>query len=117
MAGKNWFTAQQFIDAIPGTAGIISAIARKVGCQWNTAQRYINDYPTIKKAYDNECESALDMAETVILKSIKDGDTGDAKWYLSRKGKRRGFAERHELEHTGKDGDVIRVSIATDDND
>ena len=27
----------EFIKAIPGTGGIISAIARKVDCEWNTA--------------------------------------------------------------------------------
>ena len=35
----NSYTAQTFIDAIPGTGGIVSAIARKVGCEWNTALR------------------------------------------------------------------------------
>jgi hypothetical protein len=35
--GKNKYTAEQFIKAIPGTGGIISAIARKVDCEWNTA--------------------------------------------------------------------------------
>jgi len=32
--GKNKYTAEQFIKAIPGTGGIISAIARKVDCEY-----------------------------------------------------------------------------------
>ena len=43
MAGSNQFTAKQFIKAIPGTGGIISALADKVGCGWHTAKRYIKD--------------------------------------------------------------------------
>lgn len=103
------YTTQIFIEAIPGTGGIISAIARKVGCDWDTARTWINKYPTVKIAYDNECETVLDMAESTVLKSIKDGDTQDAKWYLSKKGKHRGYAERVEV--TGADGEPFKVII------
>lgn len=102
--GKNLYTARQFIDAIPGTGGIISAIAKRVGCDWTTAKKYIYEYPTIKQAYDDECEAVADMAESVLIQSIKAGDTADAKWYLSRI--RRGkYAERHEV--TGADGEKL----------
>lgn len=94
MAGQ--YKAEDFIEAIPGTGGIISSIAKKVGCTWNTAQKFIKEHPTVKQAYDDECEGMLDLSETVILSSIKSGDSGDAKWYLSRKGKERGYAERIE---------------------
>ena len=106
------YKAQDFKDAIPGTGGIISSIARKVGCDWSTAKRWITEYPTVKQAYDDECESVLDMAEGVLLKNIKDGDSADAKWYLSRKGKRRGYVERQEVEH---DGDLV-VNLSWGDN-
>ena len=104
MANKNQYTAKQFIDAIPGTGGIISAIAKRVGCDWQTARKYVTEYPTIAAAYEAECEAVSDMAESVLITSIKNGDTADAKWWLSRI--RRGkFAERHEL--TGKDGESL----------
>lgn len=99
------YRASDFIDAIPGSGGIISTIAKRVGCDWSTAKIAIDSTPTVKAAYDNECETVLDMAESVILKSIKDGDSGDAKWYLTRKGKDRGYVERQEM--TGKDGGPI----------
>ena len=35
------YTAAQFIAAIPGTGGIITKIAEKVGCAWHTAKKYI----------------------------------------------------------------------------
>ena len=91
------YTAQTFIDAIPGTGGIISAIARKVGCDWKTADTWVRDFPTVKRAYDAECEAMLDLAESTVLKNIKDGDTADAKWYLTKKGKRRGYGDAVEL--------------------
>ena len=108
------YTTQDFIDAIPGTGGIISAIARKVGCDWKTADSWVHDFPTVKRAYDAECEAMLDLAESAVLKNIKraameDGDTADAKWYLTKKGKRRGYSDTVEL--TGKDGGPVRQII------
>ncbi len=106
----NGYTAQTFIDAIPGTGGIISAIARKVGCEWNTAKKYIDNYPTVRAAYDAECEAMLDLAESTVLKNIKDGDTADAKWYLTKKGKRRGYGDSVELTGEGGGPLVIRLT-------
>jgi len=96
----NSYTAQDFIAAIPGTGGIISAIARKVGCEWETARAWIDKYPTVKRAYDAECEAMLDLAESTLLKNVKDGDTADAKWYLTKKGKRRGYGESVDINAT-----------------
>lgn len=101
--GKDLYTAAQFINAIPGTGGIISAIAKRVGCEWSTAKKYIETYPTIKAAYDNECEAVTDMAESVLITSIKNGDSADAKWWLTRKGKARGFSGKLEIELFLKD--------------
>ncbi len=81
---SNSYSAKQFIEAIPGTGGIIAVIAKRVGCDWHTAKKYVTEYPTIKQAYDNECEVLADLAESILIKSIKAGDTADAKWFLSR---------------------------------
>ena len=96
------YTAAQFIAAIEDSAGIISTIARRVGCAWNTAKRYIDTYATVKQAYENETQKVLDMAETTILKAIKAEDVGTARWYLSTKGKNRGYVERKQEEQMGK---------------
>ena len=110
----NGYTAQVFLEAIPGTGGIVSAIARKVGCDWNTAKKYIDQYPTVKAAYDAECEAMLDLAESTVLKNIKDGDTADAKWYLTKKGKRRGYGDAVEV--TGEGGGALVVKLTWGDN-
>lgn len=93
--GKHLYTAQQFINAMPGSGGIIATIAKRVGCDWHTAKKYITEYATVKIAYEAECETIDDMAESTIIKSIQDGNTQDAKWWLARK-RREKFAT---LEH------------------
>jgi hypothetical protein len=94
--GTDQYKANDFIDKIPGSAGIISTIAARVGCTWHTAKKYIDEYPTINQAYKNECETTVDMAESKLLEAIESGDNQMIKYYLSTKGKYRGFTERQE---------------------
>jgi hypothetical protein len=98
---SNSYKAVDFANAIPGTGGIISAIARKVGCDWHTAKKYIEAHASVKAVYDAECERVLDLAETVIIQSvIDDKDVQTAKWYLTLKGRDRGYSERREVDVT-----------------
>ena len=105
MPGANQFKAQQFIDAIPGSGGIITTIAKRVGCSWHTAKKYVAEFATVAQAYVDECEKVLDAAESVIVGDIVENkDTQTAKWYLTMKGGGRGYAPKQKLEHTGADG-------------
>lgn len=121
MSKPDQFTAQQFIDQIPGSSGIISTIAKRVGCSWLVARKYIDNYPTIKAAFEAERESLLDIAESVVANNIKLAlkqqqagaglaDSQDAKWVLSRLGKHRGYSDKQEVDHTGK-VDVVGISL------
>lgn len=104
------YTAAVFIKAIKGSGGIVSTIARRVGCDFKTAKSYITDMPTVARAYDNECETVADMAESVLVKSIQEGDTGDAKWYLSRI-RREKYATLEKMEHQGAGGGPVEIRI------
>jgi len=110
MAGANQFTAKQFTDAIPGSGGIIAAIAKRVGCDWHTAQKYIDTYPTIRQAYEDECSSIDDMAESTVIKAIRDGDVGTAKWWLEKR-RRDKFTDRTEVVVSGPDNGAIPVTL------
>lgn len=97
------YLVQDFIDAIPGTGGIITTIAKRVGCTWHTAKKYIDTRPTIQRAYNDECEKLTDAAESIIATMITDKNLSAvkkmaaAKWYLTRKGKDRGYSTRQEV--------------------
>lgn len=105
------FTAAQFIEAIAGSGGIISTIAARVGCSWNTAQKYIRKYATVARAYQDECEKTLDVAEAVIIKSIRQEDVQTAKWYLTLKGRERGYmhSEYREVEQRTELSGGVRI--------
>ncbi len=117
MANKNQYTAEQFIKAIPGTGGIVTAIARKLDCDWHTVKKYINDYPTIKRAYDAEKEMVKDTVETSLIVKAKDGESWAVKYYLSTQAKDRGYVERQQVEHSGKDGGDLKIVIEYADID
>ena len=100
------YTTGQFIAAIPGTGGIITAIAKRVGCSWSTAKKFIVGHATVQQAYDDECQSVLDLAEAKTIELIKNGDAAMIRYYLSTKGKHRGYTERQEV--TGEDSGPIK---------
>jgi len=76
------YTAQQYIDAMPGTGGIISAIARKVGCAWHTVARAIEKYPTVAKARDAARSEVTDKAQANLVQAISAGDLAISKWWV-----------------------------------
>lgn len=103
------YTAEQFIKAIPGSGGIISTIARRVGCGWHTARDYVDKHPSVKQAYDDECEAVLDLAESKTIKAIEAGDMQTVRYYLSTKGRKRGYVERQEI--TGENGGPVTLRV------
>lgn len=103
------YTKARVLKAIKGSAGIRSTIAVRLGCCWNTADKLSKKWPETVQAMQDEREMILDMSETTILKSVKEGDTGSAKWLLSTLGKDRGYVERQEL--TGKDGAGVDITV------
>jgi hypothetical protein len=134
MAGKEKLSTQQVIEAIKGTGGIVSVIARKLGVDWETIRAMIDRHPSVKAAFEVERESVLDLSESVLMQNIRLAqraqlpqrddagnemyplpvDTSDAKWMLSKRGKHRGYGERVEV--TGADGGPVVVIRINGDN-
>lgn len=74
---------ETFAKAIPGSAGIMRVIAQRVGCTWSTAYRRIMNNAKLRQMYYDEVQATVDMAESVILMAIKDGNVDVARWYLT----------------------------------
>ena len=85
MSQKLKYTTEQFRKAIVRSGGVIGVIAARVGCSWHTAKKYIDKFPTLRDAYDNELQFTNDIALSVVLQAIKEGDIGTAKWWLTKK--------------------------------
>jgi len=101
------YSESEVLAALQNSYGIVSRVAEKLSCNWNTAKKYIEMYPSCQQSFLDETERVLDLAESKIIKSINMDDVGTAKWLLSTKGKLRGYSERMEV--SGKDGAAIET--------
>lgn len=88
------------LAAIKNSRGIVSTVARSLDVDWHTAERWIEASPTTKRAFEDETELLLDRAELNIAIEIQRGDLETSKWVLSRKGKKRGYSPKNEIELT-----------------
>lgn len=92
---------ESLLSAIDGSFGIVSRIADELNVSWPTAKKYIDMYDEAKEALNAETEKALDLAESCVLNQIQMDNSQDAKWYLSKKGKMRGYGDQIQVEHSG----------------
>ena len=95
------FSETEILGAIGGSAGVMSTIAKRLGCDWSTAVAYCKKYPSTVLALKNERETILDMAETALYKQIQAGEPWAVKWLLATVGKTRGYIEKQEVQHSG----------------
>ncbi len=91
------YNKRTVLQAIEGSGGIVSAVAKRLGCGWITAQRYIQRWPETQEAFQSERERILDLAETTLYRAIQEGDAQAAKWLLSRLGRHRGYGDHVEV--------------------
>lgn len=108
------YTIAQFQKAIKDSGGLKSTIASRLGCTYNTVQNWLENKPAVREAYDEECERMNDLAQGILLKSIKEGNTQDAKWWLARKRKGE-FGDAIDVTSMGK-SIVVRWDDATSDD-
>ena len=96
------FTDEQIIDAIKGSCGIITNISDSLGCSWGTANKIVkNGSEVVKSCFCDECERVIDKAESNIFAALEQKDIQTSKWVLATIGKKRGYSEKTEIEHTG----------------
>ena len=107
------YRAQDFIDAIPGTGGIVTALADRVGCSWHTAKKYVVEYPTVAEAWEAERNKITDKARHNIIKAIGEGDLQMSKWWLQVMDDE--FVERQRHEVSGPGGGPIIIVDWDDD--
>jgi len=115
MANKK-YTAEQMIAALQATKGMVSLAARHLGCSLNTVQSYINEYPTVKAAREQERDKMGDAVELALYDEAVNKRNITALIFMAKTlFKDRGYVERQEV--TGKDGGAIEVVYTYPDDD
>jgi hypothetical protein len=100
------YSDNKIIEALDRAGGNIAAAARSIGASRTTIHKRIESSEKVKEAYDNVNECNLDRAENNLMELVSDKkhrNHFDAlKFYLRTKGKKRGYIERVETEHSGE---------------
>lgn len=91
----------KFAEALKDSGGIITTIANRLGVSRQAIYKYLERFPEFKQDLEDETEKILDMAEISLFSQVKGRDIGATKYLLSTKGKRRGYVEKQEIEHSG----------------
>lgn len=99
------------LKAISGSGGVMNTIAARLKCDWHTAKRYVEKWKETVEAYEAENEKVLDLAESKLYESIQNGNTQDAKWLLSTRGRKRGYVTGAEITGDIKGEMVVKVSV------
>lgn len=106
---------EAFLLALEKSAGVITPAAKAVG----VSREAISQWRREDKDFDDKIRAvndiALDFAETALMKNIQAGDTQAIKFYLSTKGRDRGYVEKQVI-----DGAIVvnrpRVVYEDDEN-
>jgi len=92
------------IEALEKSLGVVTTAAKAVGIDRSTHYDWYNNDPEYRAAVDSISDIALDFAESQLHKQIQGGEVSSTIFYLKTKGKKRGYVERTEVEHSGELG-------------
>jgi DNA-binding MarR family transcriptional regulator len=98
------FQKSEIKNAIDGSGGYISEIARRLGCDWHTADKYIKQFELMAEL-QIEDEKSTDRAEIKLMEAVEKGEIAAIIFRLKTKAKKRGYVERQEI--TGADNQPI----------
>lgn len=93
---------QQIIEALEATGGWQSQAAEKLGINHSSLSRRIKRHQVLQQALEDIRCKYLDLAESQLIKAIKEGNLSAIIFYLKCQGKKRGYVERAEV--TGAEG-------------
>jgi transposase-like protein len=86
-------TKEVVIEAIKESYGIVSVIAKKLGCERKTVYRWLEKNEEVKAAFISERETIIDLGEVKLVKRINEGSESMIALVLKTLGKDRGYVE------------------------
>jgi hypothetical protein len=94
---RHRYTAQQVIEALRTSRGLISIAAQKLQCDVDTVSNYCKKFPTVEQAKQESRVTLLDLAESRLWEAIDRGEGWAVAFCLKTLGRSRGYGERLDL--------------------
>ncbi|MBG7630633.1 MAG: hypothetical protein IZT56_09390 [Bacteroidetes bacterium] len=98
------------IEALEKSLGVVTTACKIVGVDRGTFYNYLKDDEDFAKKVQEMENVTLDFVESQLHKQIKENSTAATIFFLKTKGKKRGYIERQEIDHTTQ-GEAIGSSI------
>jgi len=110
---------KEILESLENHKGIVTSACASIGCPRSTYYNYYNTDPEFKIAVDEIQDVAIDFVESKLMEKINGvtTQTYNSKgepviyelppsdtaiiFYLKTKGKKRGYVERTEVDHSG----------------
>lgn len=86
----------KFRKAVNGSEGILTKIASRMGVSRQSLYVWLDKNKDEKKLIHQESEKISDLAESKLFEKIKNGEAWAIKYFLSTKGKKRGYHDKIE---------------------
>lgn len=115
MARRQKYSAEQVIEAIKQSKGIVTTAAKALGCSRATVNNYVKKFVTVADALEETRETTLDFVESQLMKQIQNDNLTAIIFFLKTQGKNRGYNERTEF--TGDLSGKIEVVWGSDNED
>jgi len=90
----------EFLIALKNNNGNISEACQSINIGRRTYYSWIEKDESFKQDAEDAQESLIDLAESKLVENIKDNDNTSIIFFLKTKGKKRGYIEKQEIEHT-----------------
>jgi len=81
--------------------GNLSTVARSVGRSRSWLYLYLEKHPDLWDTVNEARETMLDNAESMLYTKVLAGSTPELLFFLKTQGKRRGYVEKQQVEHSG----------------
>lgn len=114
---KPRFSVDQVIDAAKQTKGLVSLMAKRLGCNPQTVRNYAARYSTVAQAIKEEREAMVDVAELALYNQVTNGESWAVQFTLRTLGKDRGYTDRHEVTGEGGRAIVVTLKLGDDESD
>jgi hypothetical protein len=107
MSDKTDSKKKTLLEALEKSLGVVTDACKMVDISRDTHYRWLKEDETYREAVEEIEGVAVDFAESQLYDKISKGDTTAIIFYLKTKGKKRGYIERSEIDHTSKGEKIV----------
>lgn len=101
------------LEAVKGSGGVIDYIAVRLGCGWECARNYINKYPAVMEAAEEERCKFHAKTYSKFHEAINSGERWAIERVLDTSARRNGHGiiQHQQVDHTTNGQDITAIEV------